>query len=254
MTAIQHSLDIYPVHRVPVSRPFIWLAAGWDSMMHSRAPSLAYGAMVALLGTMILGYQEHPLYIAAAVCAFLAVGPVITAGVCELARRRDHGESSSFQDSLEAIRLNRAHLLGLAEVLAFVAVAGFSLTALVLYATIGSAAPDIESTVWGNVMAQLHPAQLIAYGLTFLGVSAVVFVLSVVSVPMIIDRHIEPGIAMRMSLRVAFRDLPAMLVWAGLIISLVAFGFGTQLWGMIIVLPLLGHATWYAYRDIIEEQ
>jgi len=73
-------------------------------------------------------------------------------------------------------------------------------------------------------------------------------------VPMIIDRHTEPGIAMRMSVRVAARDLPAMLIWAALIVSLVAFGFGTQLWGMIIVLPLLGHATWYAYRDIIEEE
>ncbi len=254
MAATHNSLDLYPVHRVPASRPFIWLAMGWDSMMHSKGPSLAYGTLVALLGAMILGYQEHPLYIASAICAFLVVGPVITAGICELSRRRDHGESSSFQDSLEAIRLNRAHLLGLAEVLAFVAVSGFTLTALVLYATVGTAAPDIESTVWGNVVAQLSNAHLMAYGLAFLGVSAVVFLLSVISVPMIIDRHTEPGIAMRMSVRVAARDLPAMLIWAALIVSLVAFGFGTQLWGMIIVLPLLGHATWYAYRDIIEEE
>ena len=49
------------------------------------------------------------------------------------------------------------------------------------------------------------------------------------------------------------RDLPAMVIWAALIISLVAFGFGTRLWGMVLVLPLLGHATWYAYRDIVEE-
>ncbi|TDG11906.1 DUF2189 domain-containing protein [Seongchinamella unica] len=254
MSAAQNSLDIYPIHRVPATRPFIWLAAGWDSMMHSLGPSLAYGALVALLGTMILGYQEHPLYIAAAVCAFLVVGPVITAGVCELARRRDHGETSDFQDSLEAIRHNRSHLLSLAEVLAFVAVAGFSLAALVLYATVGSVAPAIESTVWGNVMAQLSTAHLLAYSLAFLGVSAVVFLLSVVTVPMMIDRHVDPGIAMRMSLRVAVRDLPAMIIWAGLIISLVAFGFGTRLWGMVLVLPLLGHATWFAYRDIVEEE
>ena len=254
MAATHHSLDMYPVHRVPASRPFIWLAAGWDSMMHSKGPSLAYGALAAGLGALVLSYQEHPLYIAAAICAFLVVGPVITAGICELARRRDHGESSNFQDSLDALKRNRAHLLGLAEVLAFVAVIGFSLAALVLYASVGSVAPTIESTVWGNAVAQLSNAHLLIYGLTFLGVSAVVFLLSVVSVPMIIDRHVDPGIAMRMSLRVASRDLPAMLIWAALIISLVAFGFGTQLWGMIIVLPLLGHATWYAYRDIVEEE
>lgn len=248
------TIDMYPVHRVPATRPFIWLAAGWDSMMHSLGASLAYGVLVALLGSMILAYQEHPLYIAAAICAFLIVGPVITAGICELARRRDHGQTSSFQDSLEAIKYNRAHLLGLAEVLAFVAVAGFSMAALFLYATTGSAAPSIETTVWGDVFSQLSTAHVVTYSVAFLVISAVVFLLSLVSVPMIIDRHIEPGLAMRMSLKVAIRDLPAMLIWAALIISLVAFGFGTQLWGMIIVLPLLGHATWYAYRDIIEEQ
>lgn len=254
MAAAHQSVDLYPIHRVPASRPFIWLAAGWDSMMHSIGPSLIYGVLTALMGALILGYQQHPLYITAAVCAFLVVGPVVTAGICELARRRDHGQASDFQDSLEAIRRNRSHLLGLAEVLAFVAVAVFSLAALVLYATVGSVAPTFESTVWGNVMAQLSTAHLLAYGLAFLSVSAVVFLLSVVSVPMMIDRHVDPGTAMRMSLRVAMRDLPAMIIWAGLIISLVAFGFGTQLWGMIIVLPLLGHATWYAYRDIVEEE
>ncbi|RLQ22440.1 DUF2189 domain-containing protein [Seongchinamella sediminis] len=254
MAASHHPLDLYPVHRVPPSRPFIWLAAGWDSMMHSLGPSLAYGALVALLGAMILNYQEHPLYIAAAVCAFLVVGPVITAGVCELARRRDHGESSNFQDSLEAIRRNRRHLLGLAEVLLFVALAGFSVAALALYTTVGSIAPAIEATVWGNVVAELSSAHLLAYGLAFAAVSTVVFLLSVVSVPMMIDRHVEPGIAVRMSLRVAARDLPAMVIWAALIISLVAFGFGTRLWGMVLVVPLLGHATWYAYRDTVEEE
>lgn len=254
MAAAQQALDLYPIHRVPASRPFIWLAAGWDSMMHSPGPSLAYGVLVAVLGTLILGYQEHPLYLAAAVCAFLAVGPVITAGICELARRRDHGESSDFQDSLEAMRRNRSQLLGLAEVLLFVAVAGFSVAALVLYISEGAVAPALESTVWGNVVAQLSTLQLVVYGLAFGGVSIVVFLLSVVSVPMMIDRHVEANIAMRMSLRVATRDLPAMLIWAGLIISLVAFGFGTRLWGMVLVLPLLGHATWYAYRDIIEEE
>lgn len=248
------AIEMYPVHRVPATRPFIWLAAGWDSLMHSPGASLAYGALVAMLGSMILAYQEHPLYIAAAVCAFLVVGPVVTAGICELARRRDHGDSSSFQDSLDAITRNKSSLLGLAEVLAFVAVAGFSLAALFLYATTGSVAPSIEMTVWGDVFRHLSTTHVVTYSMAFIIVSVLVFLLSLISVPMIIDRHIEPGLAMRMSLRVAVKDLPAMIIWAGLIISLVAFGFGTQLWGMVVVLPLLGHATWYAYRDIVEEQ
>ncbi len=102
-------------------------------------------------------------------------------------------------------------------------------------------------------MAQLSSAQLRAYVLTGGILAAAVFCLSVVTVPMIVDRHVDAGTAMRMSLRVALRDLPAMLVWAVLIVALVAVGFSTSLLGMIVIFPLLGHAAWYAYRDLVEQ-
>jgi uncharacterized membrane protein len=70
---------------------------------------------------------------------------------------------------------------------------------------------------------------------------------------MLIDRHVDAATAIRMSLRVTARDFPAMLVWALLIVALVALGYVTWLLGMVVVLPLLGHATWHAYRDIVEE-
>ena len=53
------------------------------------------------------------------------------------------------------------------------------------------------------------------------------------------------------SLRVFWRDLPAILVWGLLIVVLVAIGFATMLVGMIVIVPLLGHATWQAYRDLV---
>ena len=63
----------------------------------------------------------------------------------------------------------------------------------------------------------------------------------------------EAGTAMRMSLKVTVRDFPAMLVWALAIGVLVLFGFATALIGMVIVFPLLGHATWRAYRELVEQ-
>lgn len=253
MATTHHSIDIYPIHRVPATRPFIWLAEGWDSLMHHKAASLTYGALVALIGSVILAYNDHPLYIGASVTAFLVVGPVITSGLCELSRRRDHGDTSSFLGSLDAIGRNYVELLRLAAVLVFTALICFNLAAMYLYSTTGSAVPAFASMAWGDILAQLSSAHVAAYALAFLVISCVVFLLSVVSVPMIIDRHVNAEIAMRISLRVALQDIPAMIIWSGLIISLVAFGFGTKLWGMVVVIPLLGHATWYAYRDLVEE-
>ena len=253
MAALHHSIDMYPVHRVPATRPFIWLARGWDCLVHHWAASLAYGVMVTLLGSLILAYNKHPLYVGAAFIAFLVVGPVIAAGLCELSRRRDHGETSNFQASLDAMRLNRTELLRLATLLMCIAVVIVNLAAFYLYFTTGEAVPAIASTVWGDVARQLSQVHVVTYALAFALVCAITFPLSVVSVPMIIDRHVDAETAVHMSLRATARDLPAMLVWALLLVGLVALGFATRLWGMIIILPLLGHATWYAYRDIVEE-
>jgi len=208
---------------------------------------------VATLGALILAYSRHPLYIAAAVATFLLVGPVITAGLCELSRCRDHGEDTSFQNSLQGLRRNSRHLLQFSGLLAGIALAWFALAGLVIYLSTGSVAPGVEQTVWGNVMASLTSGQLQAYIVAFGALACVVFALSVVTVPMVIDRHVDAGTAVRMSLRVTGRDLPALALWAVLIVGLVLLGFATWLIGMVIVLPLLGHATWHAYRDIVEE-
>ena len=69
--------------------------------------------------------------------------------------------------------------------------------------------------------------------------------------PLIIDRQASASEAMRTSLRAVLANLPVMLVWAVLIVGLTAIGFVTLLVGMVIVAPLLGYATWHAYRDLI---
>ena len=68
---------------------------------------------------------------------------------------------------------------------------------------------------------------------------------------MITENNIDAGTAMRTSFKVTMRDLPAMLVWATMITILVCLGFLTYLVGMVVIFPLLGHATWRAYKDLV---
>lgn len=70
---------------------------------------------------------------------------------------------------------------------------------------------------------------------------------------MIIARHVDASTAMLTSLRVTIKDFPVMLVWSLLILVLVAKGFATYLAAMVVIFPLLGHATWYAYRDPVKD-
>ncbi len=251
-TTTQHPLDSYSVRRVPITRPFVWLSDGWDDLLHHRGSSLAYGWLVSALGALIIAYSRHPLYLAVVTSAFLLVGPILTAGLCELSRRQANGEQADFQTSLAALQRNRRSLLSFAERLALIAVVWFAFSGLMFNGLIGNIAPSFSSTVWGDVMAQLSRSQIIAYVATGGALACLVFALSVVTVPMIVERHVDARTAMRTSLRVTARDLPAMLVWAALIAVLVYIGFVTWLLGMIVIFPLLGHATWRAYQELVE--
>jgi uncharacterized membrane protein len=77
-----------------------------------------------------------------------------------------------------------------------------------------------------------------------------VFVLSAISIPMLLDRDVDVYTAMATSLVAVGRNIPAMAIWALLIVVLTAIGFATLLLGMIVIFPLLGHATWHAYREL----
>ncbi len=253
MAATKNRIVNYPVHSIPLTRPFIWLSEGWIDLSHHRSSSLAYGLLVSVLGSLILAYDRHPFYIAAMIAGFLLVGPIMTAGLCELSRCQDRGEKADFQSSLLPLRRNRRSLLGFAERLALISVIWFALSGAIFFSLAGSVAPSLESTMWGGVMPQLSGSQLSAYYIVGIVLSAIVFALSVVTVPMIVDRHVDASTAMRTSLRVTMATLPAMLVWAALIAALVLFGFATNLLAMVFIFPLLGHATWRAYSELVEQ-
>ena len=80
----------------------------------------------------------------------------------------------------------------------------------------------------------------------------IVFVVSAISIPMLLDRNGDIYTAMATSFLAVMRNIPAMLVWAVLIVVLTALGFATLLFGMIVIFPILGHATWHAYRDLTQ--
>ena len=252
MVVANSPVNSFLVRSVPMSRPFMWLADGWDDLLHHRAASIAYGLLVSILGALILAYGKHPFFVAAVWTGFVLVGPILTAGLCELSRRRDEGEVADFHSSLTPLSRNRSSLFAVAETLALLSLIWFTMSAALYIGLVGAVAPSLETSMWGGLMSQLSASQLTAYLVTGLALCGITFALSVVTIPMIIDRHVDAGTAMRMSLRVTLRDFPAMLVWSALIAGLVIVGFVTGLLGMIAIFPLLGHATWRAYRELVE--
>ncbi|HUJ53754.1 MAG TPA: DUF2189 domain-containing protein, partial [Steroidobacteraceae bacterium] len=141
-------------------------------------------------------------------------------------------------------------LMHFGGVLALIAVLWFVLSAMLLESVLSASVPSLAVALWGG-SSLLTPSQLLGYIAVGGVLAAVVFAVSVVAVPVIIDRHASAADAIRASLRATFANLPAMIVWALLIVGLTAVGFLTLLVGMVVVAPLLGYATWHAYRDLI---
>jgi uncharacterized membrane protein len=214
--------------------------------------SLGYGAVIVAIGwTLLVFGATHPYFVAAAITGFLLVGPAVSAGLCEMSRRYSLGQRANFDDSLEGFKRNASGLSEFGIILAICAAVWFGLSAVLLEGVFHVAAPSVSETMYRGFIDTANRSQVISYvavgGLLAVGVFAV----SVVAIPLMIDRQATAGQAMRTSVRVAIANIPAMLVWSALITLLTVIGYAPLLAGLLVIAPLLGHATWQAYRDLI---
>ncbi len=256
MTAIPAAGEVRNLHvnisRVSAGRPFTWLSRGWADMRRNWGASLGYGGLIVGLGwTVLIFCGTHPYYVAAAFSGFLLGAPVISAGFAEMSRRYAAGEPATFDDSLAAFSRKSGSLLAFGGILALFAVIWFAVSAVMLETVFHVAAPSMRETLYRGFIDQMNREQVEAYFAVGGSLAALVFVLSVVSVPLIIDKGANAGQAMAASLHAAFSNVPAMIVWSALILVLTVIGYAPLLLGLLIIGPLLGHATWHAYRDMV---
>jgi uncharacterized membrane protein len=241
------------VRHVPLLRSITWLKLGWDDVRHVGGASIGHGALIAMLGAVLLAFgSSHPYLIVAAVSGYLLIGPIMATGLCELSRRRMTGEPIGFNESIEPLRRSPHALLQFGAMLAVIAVVWFVASEVMLRSILHTSGPSLDVALWGGIATAENRPEIIGYLASGAVLAVLVFMLSVVAVPMMIDRNASAADAMLTSVRATVRNIPAMLVWSALIVILSAIGFVTMLLGMIIIAPVLGHATWHAYRDLIE--
>jgi uncharacterized membrane protein len=238
---------------LPLDRPLRWLRSAWDDLRYSPSESLTYGLVFTLAGWLILAFAAgKPYLFSAAISSFLLLAPLLLSGLYEISRRRDQGQDeTTLADSLQGYRRNGQSLFLMGVLLAVVAIGWERISAILFALLYGGAAPDLGQFARDIFLSgeYLH----LALTWTLLGgiLAAVVFGITAVSVPMLVDRDVDAITAMMTSLRAVAANLLPMLLWAGLIVALTAVGFATLLVGLIVILPLLGHATWHAYKDLV---
>jgi Predicted integral membrane protein len=187
------------------------------------------------------------------VSGFTLIGPLATIWLAELSRRREAVGSASLADAAGVFRspqIGAILALGACEILLYFA--WIATAAAIFRATIGPAMP---ATIGGFVSAVFEtPAgwTLIVAGVGTGFVFALIgLVVGCVSMPLLLDRHVSVGTAVAISVR-AFRTNPGtILAWGFVVVTSVVLGAIPLLFGLVVVVPILGHATWHLYRRIV---
>jgi uncharacterized membrane protein len=168
----------------------------------------------------------------------------------KVSRRQELGMSTSFGESLQGWRRSGGALAHLGVELVIIAIFWERLSAILFALFYGGEAPSLDAFYRDVFFSGQYTLLVIAY-LAIGGVFAtIVFVLTAISIPWLLDRNGDIYTALATSLVAVGRNIPAMMLWAMLIVGLVAVGFATALFGLIVIFPVLGHATWHAYREL----
>lgn len=250
-----HPIGLPGVRRVGFSRPFAWLRLGWHDFSRTWFTSLSFGVVFALLGWGLVngGWQLSHLSLTLT-SGFMLVSPFLALVFYYLSRRLDQhhrgGDGSGF---LRLVRRNGASIGLYAVFLAFSLSVWERLSAILAALFLKG---DFIGGDYFSLMALFTSGQwrfVIAYVAVGAVLAALVFALSVVSLPMMLDRRVDMVTALLTSLRAVCANPGAMLAWAGLIASLMVVGLATWFIGLAIIFPVLGHATWHAYRELVEK-
>jgi uncharacterized membrane protein len=232
------------------------LARGWDDFGKSRTDVIFLAVMYPLLGLLLarmaFGYELVPLLFPLA-SGFALLGPLAAVGLNEISRRRELGLSAGWSDAFKVFRspsIAGIALLGMTLMMMFVfwlvlSEAVYSLTlGPAAPASAGSFAHDVLYTHAGRIMA------IAGMGTGFV-FACVALCISVVSFPMLLDRHVSVETAVRTSFKVVRRNPLTMAIWGVIIAASLLAGSIPLLLGLIIVMPVLGHATWHLYRRAV---
>lgn len=236
---------VAPCHYPGTAAPFEWLRLGWRDMVAAPRVSLLYGLLFATLGALLafltwrLGLLALYLGLAS---GFVFVGPFLAMGLYSISYQLERDNRPTLLFSLQEGRAHLRDTLVLGMCLLILLLVWGRAAMIVSVFLPSDAAPPMR-----DMLAYLGIGTLV--GAFF---CSIVFCATAFSLPMLLDRRADAVTAVITSINATLRNRLTMLVWASFIVAAVLIGFATMFVGFVILMPLLGHATWHAYRETID--
>ena len=237
-----------------LNAPFTWLQQGWKDLKTHPLPSLTYGAAVFLLSSItvwVLVTYGRDYLLFPVLAGLLIVAPFFATGLYLKSRNLAEGRTVSFAQML-GVRPRAGAQVFFTGMLLCMLMLLWMRAAVIIYALffgvnpfpgLGGVAQLLFTTPTGWAMLLVG----IVIGALFAGFA---FAIGVFSIPMLLDERVDAFTAMGISAAIVWNNLGPMLVWGALVLMLFLLSVTTAFIGLIIVFPLLGHATWHAYKTM----
>jgi len=235
-----------------MSDPFRWLVRGWHDLTEHWGIGIFYGMCFWAMGLTIAAvFRSRPEYVMSIASGCLLLGPFLAMGLYEVSRQRERGQTPRLSSSLTCWD---SHLrsVGMLVLVLIVLELLWGRASLVVFAVFFNT--GMPSTT-GVVDAVFNPQNwefVAVYMVVGLAFASVVFAIAVVSIPMILDRDTDAITAAIASMQVVLENAGVMALWALMLAVLVFVALIPWGLGLLLVGPLLGHASWHAYRGSIQ--
>lgn len=230
-----------------------WLREGKRYFDNARGISLLYGGIFALIGLAIslLGMRQ-PQFVFAFWSGFLLIGPLLAMGLYRIAQLQDNGEPIELNTAMSALRGRLGSVAMFALLLSLIMIVWIRFSTLVAALYVGNI------TGSSSFISALGSPEGLGFIALLFGVGAifavVMFALTAWSLPLVLDGHANFGTAVVASVKATVEQPLPMILWGATVAGLTVIGMLTLFIGFVVIFPLLGYATWAAYRDLFQRR
>ena len=251
------------VRTVGLMQPMTWLVLAWRDMARLGWISFAHGLAITAFGGAILAVAHHRFWLlAGALSGFLVVAPVLATSLYALSRALEQRQEANLGVVLKTwLNWQNSHfnkwgndywcMVQFGALLALAAT-GWVITSAAFITLLAPVPVETPMDFMRHVVLANNGWLFELWlGLGSL-LAAPIFASSVIAMPLLLDRRASLRVAVLTSWQVVVANPLPMAFWAALILGFTLLGLGSLLLGLIFVMPMLGHASWHAYRDLVD--
>ena len=243
----------YLIQPLRVTSPLRWLSSGLADMRSHPGIAFFYGVCFCIMAWVLKTvFHNSPEFTLSAISGCLLVGPFLAMGLYDVSMRKEAGETPSLKSSLLCWK-SHTRTMGMLVMVMVVLELLWGRASLVVFAVFFNTGMPNTASVLEAVFNPQNWEFLAAYFFVGTFFAGLVFASMMVAIPMILHRDTDAITACVTSLRVFVTQTGPCVLWAVIIFSLVMLAMTPWALGLVVIGPWLGFASWYAYREAVEQ-